>query len=129
MNWEPWSAYELSAWTQAWIDGFVGFFAIASAAAALVLLAALLFGVRAVETVVRRRFWCRDAGRDVEVEFRSPARAARPVQVVSCTAFEPATAVACRRACLDPSARERRPPPPAAWAGGGAAHTDRSWSG
>ena len=53
---------------------------------------------------VRRRFWCEQAGREVEVEFEEdgPSRLRRFIAVASCTAFEPSTHVRCNRACLDP---------------------------
>ena len=52
---------------------------------------------------VRRRFWCEQAGREVEVAFEEdgPPGLRRFVAVVSCTAFEPPTRVRCPRACLD----------------------------
>lgn len=39
-----------------------------------------------------RRFWCGVAGRDVQVTFVGTI-------VRSCTAFEPADAITCRRGC------------------------------
>jgi hypothetical protein len=52
---------------------------------------------------VRRRFWCEQAGREVDVEFEEegPPGRRRFIAVVSCTAFEPSTHVRCDRACLD----------------------------
>jgi hypothetical protein len=63
---------------------------------------------------VRRRFWCEQAGRDVEVAFEEdgPPALRRFVAVVSCTAFDPPTRVRCNRACLDhhvPGLEVRRP--------------------
>lgn len=49
---------------------------------------------------VRSRFWCEQAGREVEVEFEEDSRLRRFIAVVSCTAFEPSTRVRCNRACL-----------------------------
>jgi hypothetical protein len=51
------------------------------------------------------RFWCREMGRDVEVTLDGRA-------IVSCTAFESPTAIACRRQCMD--VMYRRPCEPAA---------------
>jgi hypothetical protein len=54
------------------------------------------------QRVVRRSFWCATAGRDVEVRFRR-------VGVLSCSAFETPTAVACARRCLDRGFRAQWP--------------------
>ena len=66
--------------------------------------AAILFLLAAWITSfpVRRRFWCEQAGREVDVEFEEdgPPRLRRFIAVVSCTAFEPSTHVQCDRACL-----------------------------
>ncbi|MFI5373015.1 MAG: hypothetical protein ACHQ8D_00085 [Candidatus Rokuibacteriota bacterium] len=52
---------------------------------------------------VRRRFWCAQAGREVDVAFEEDGLpgARRFIAVVSCTAFEPSTHVRCHRECLD----------------------------
>ena len=110
MDWEPWSALELSGWTQAWIDGFVVFLAVASVVAAFALATALALALRGVDTTVVRRFWCREAGRDVEVQFGSSGPRGWRTVVIACSAFEPATAVTCRRTCVDPSVRASSPP-------------------
>jgi len=53
--------------------------------------------------VRRRHFWCELSGREVEVEFEEDGFPGfRLASVVSCSAFEPATAVACDRRCGDP---------------------------
>jgi hypothetical protein len=78
--------------------------------------AATLFLLAALVTTfpVRRRFWCAQAGREVDVEFEEdgPPRLRRFIAVVSCTAFEPSTHVQCDRACLgrDVSSLELRRP-------------------
>jgi hypothetical protein len=65
----------------------------------------ILFSLAALFTrfPVRRRFWCDQAGREVEAEFEEdgPPGRRRFIAVVSCTAFEPSTQVQCGRACLD----------------------------
>ena len=69
----------------------------AACAAILLLLVVLVTSFPA-----RRRFWCEQAGREVDVEFQengSPLLR-RFVAVVSCTAFEPSAHVRCNRACL-----------------------------
>jgi len=57
---------------------------------------------------VRRRFWCLRAGRDVEVVFeRRGLPGLRSITGVrSCTAFDPRTAVACDRRCVDRGFRQ-----------------------
>ena len=72
------------------------------------LLAALLFVVPLVVLFSRarrrRRFWCADNARDVEVEFEGRGFPGFREEVVkSCSAFDPTTAVTCRRGCLDPT--------------------------
>jgi nucleotide-binding universal stress UspA family protein len=59
--------------------------------------------------VARRAFWCREQDREVAVEFLMQGlpgfRSA--FEVRSCGAFEPPTAIACERRCLDPTFREQ----------------------
>lgn len=71
----------------------------------------LLLGALAVTCIVRRRFWCDTAGREVEVSFIEGGLPGlrRPVAVQSCSVFDPPTAVRCHRACLDQDARARWP--------------------
>ncbi len=61
--------------------------------------------------VRRRRFWCEGVQREVEVDFeeRGLPGFQRPTAVLSCSVFDPPTAVSCRRECLDPDARVRVP--------------------
>jgi hypothetical protein len=58
-------------------------------------------------TLRPRRFWCRSTVRDVEVLFDEwgPPGFRQALHVVKCSAFEPASAIACRRACLDGTCR------------------------
>jgi hypothetical protein len=62
----------------------------------------LLLAVLVVSFPARRRFWCEQAGREVEVEFEEdgPPLLRRFTAVVSCTAFQPSTQMRCDRACL-----------------------------
>jgi hypothetical protein len=85
-----WAESAASAYWWAWL-GWI--------AAALVL---LLLAVLDTSFPVRRRFWCEQAGREVEVAFEEdgPPGLRRFIAVLSCTAFEPATHVQCRRTCL-----------------------------
>jgi len=74
--------------------------------ATVVLLAMLMVRNR------RRRFWCRGAQRDVEVEFEECGLPGfgRTI-VLSCSVFDPPTAVSCHRDCLDPDRRLLVPTP------------------
>ena len=56
----------------------------------------------------RRRFWCAEQRREVEVEFEEVGLPGLgwSAAVRSCPVFDPPTAIACRRRCLD--ARFRR---------------------
>lgn len=55
------------------------------------------------QRIVRRSFRCADAGREVEVCFRGAS-------VLSCSAFEDPTAVACGRRCRSAAFRSQWPP-------------------
>jgi len=57
-------------------------------------------------------FWCALAERDVEVEFVTEGIPVlrTPNGVKSCSAFDPQTAVACHRRCLDPAFRRQWQP-------------------
>ena len=63
----------------------------------------LFFAVLVTGFPVRRRFWCEQAGREVEVQLEEagPPGLRRFIAVVSCTAFESPTHVRCHRTCLD----------------------------
>ena len=54
----------------------------------------------AVNRVVTRVFWCPFRGRDVSADLAEKAWDGRFVDVVCCSAFEPASAVSCDKACL-----------------------------
>jgi len=81
------------------VSGMVGWGVLAWAVgAALVLLLATLVASRPV----RRRFWCEQAGREVDVDLEEHGAPGlrRFIAVRRCSAFEPPTAVMCRRSCL-----------------------------
>lgn len=61
---------------------------------------------------VRRRFWCGWSGRDVEVAFVERGFPGIPwaVAVRSCSAFDPPTAIECRRQCVDAAFRRQWAP-------------------
>jgi nucleotide-binding universal stress UspA family protein len=60
---------------------------------------------------VRRRFWCATRERDVEVHFlkRRLPGPSWTTTVRSCSVFDPSTAVACRRPCVDAAYRRGWP--------------------
>lgn len=74
-----------------------------------VVLTGLLFLVPLnVPRVVHRRcFWCAQARRDVEVEFEESGLPGfrRALAVRRCSVFDPASAVRCKRRCLDSAFR------------------------
>jgi hypothetical protein len=74
-----------------------GFLAWAAGAALVLLLATL-----AKSRLARRHFWCEQAGREVDVELEEHGAPGlrRFIAVRRCSAFEPSTAVRCRRSCL-----------------------------
>ena len=57
----------------------------------------------------RRRFWCAEARREVEVEFEERGLPGLPwsTAVKSCPVFDPPAAVGCRRRCVDARFRRR----------------------
>lgn len=77
--------------------------------AALAVIPLLIFLPRKVR---RRRFWCALERREVEVQFEEagPPGLGQPVAVESCSAFDPPTAVACARRCLDVAFRRQWEP-------------------
>lgn len=88
---QVWAESAASTYWWAWLGWIAG-------ALILVFLAVLV-----TSFPVRRRFWCEQAGREVDVAFEEEGRPGRRrfVAVASCSAFEPSTHVRCNRACLD----------------------------
>ena len=79
------------------------------------MLVALLFAVPLVVLFSRarrrRRFWCAESARDVDVEFEARGLPGFREEVVKrCSNFDPETAVVCRRSCLDPAQQYQWPP-------------------
>ena len=68
---------------------------------AVVVLTAMAIWYR--QRVVYHAFWCAAFGREVEVRHRLGC-------VLSCSAFENPTAIACSRRCLDRTFRVQWPP-------------------
>ena len=101
-------------WPAGWVEseqvlGWAELGAVVSIALALLLFA--FSGAARHRVVRRRRFWCALSRRDVEVEFAARGLPGfRRVAVRSCSQFEPPTAVACRRACVDVAFRRRWEP-------------------
>jgi len=86
-----------------------------AALAALVLLVPVFYVFS--HMIRRRRFWCARAEREVEVlvEERGLPGLAHASSVTSCSVFDPPTAVACTRRCLDAEFRRRWPPALPIW--------------
>ncbi len=95
---------------EAWVESAAnalawGIFGWGVVVATVVLLAMLAIRNR------RRRFWCRDAHREVEVEFEEHGLPGFGKAIVlSCSVFDPPTAVSCHRDCVDPDKRLLVPP-------------------
>jgi hypothetical protein len=68
---------------------------------AVIVLTAVIMWYR--QRVVSHSFWCATVGRDIAMQFRHG-------RVLSCSAFEDPTAIACARRCLDRSFRVQWPP-------------------
>jgi hypothetical protein len=101
---------DVRAWAESTASGYV--WPLLAWAAVVVIL--FLLVVLVTSFPVRRRFWCEQAGREVDVAFEEDGRPGlrRFVAVVSCSAFEPSTQVRCNRSCLDrdvSSLEARRP--------------------
>ena len=60
----------------------------------------------------RRNFWCATGGERVDVEFeeRGLPGFSTTIAVLSCSRFEPPSAIACQRQCLDAAFRRQWPP-------------------
>ena len=99
MDWQM--GYE-GAEIQAWAESAASIYwwpLFAWVAGAVVL---LFFAVLVTGFPVRRRFWCEQAGREVDVDLEEHGAPGlrRFIAVRPCSAFEPSTAVMCRRSCL-----------------------------
>ncbi len=99
----------LSVWMQMWVEGFVSFLGVILVVVLVALAAAAVLGSWGTGSV-RRRFWCRRAGRNVEVEFATRGLVPRIASVTWCSAFEPGSAISCSRRCLNASFRRYWPP-------------------
>ena len=99
----------LAGWFEAWVGGFIAFFAGSVLAVVAVAVPVGMLVVAGVHTV-RRRFWCRGVQREVEVEFERRPWIGGYKDVKSCTAFECSTAVTCQRRCLDSEYRRQWEP-------------------
>jgi hypothetical protein len=69
----------------------------------------LLLATLAASRLARRRFWCAQAGSEVDVEFEEHGVPGlrRFIAVRRCSAFTPSTVVTCRRSCLRGAVPER----------------------
>jgi hypothetical protein len=106
-----WPVESVGGWDiqEAWVEnaanalawGILGWGAIV---ATIVLLAMLAIRNK------RRRFWCKAARREVEVAFEERGLPGfRKTTVLSCSVFDPPTAVRCHRDCVDPDHRLQVP--------------------
>jgi hypothetical protein len=95
---------------EAWVRGVSDVFSWALIAALLFLAPLLVLFSSAIR---RRRFYCAQNGREVEVEFEEHGLPGfrRAVAVRSCSMFDPPTAVECGRRCLDSGFRRQWEPP------------------
>ncbi len=95
-----WDIHE--AWVESAANALAwGIFGWGAVVASVVLLAMLVTRNR------RRRFWCKRAKREVEAEFQEIGLPGfrKTTAVLSCSVFDPPTAVRCHRDCLDPDQR------------------------
>jgi len=98
MDWPlGWSGAEVR---EAWVQGFTDALAWGLLVALLFLFPLVVLFSRATR---RRRFWCAQSEREVEVEFEEHGFPGfqRAVVVKQCSVFEPCTDVTCHRRCLD----------------------------
>jgi len=72
--------------------------ALATAAALSLIIA--FGGMPGVTRAATRAFWCPIQGRNVTAEFDEEVWDGKLVQVNSCSAFSPSTAIGCDKACL-----------------------------
>jgi hypothetical protein len=100
----------LDTWFSQWLAGFLGLVVDVTGLVLLVVVAVALGRLYSVPSA-RRQFWCRIAGREVEVDFETRGILRRPVNVIRCSAFEDGDGVACSRRCLDASFRAQWEPP------------------
>jgi len=99
-------AYELGSngwdgWLEAWIVASVP--VVVLPLAVMIVLAVL--AATTERSTLRRRFWCALYHREAEVHFAARALLPVPCSVLSCSCFEPGSAIACQRRCLDSSYR------------------------
>jgi hypothetical protein len=91
------------------VQGFANVMEWATLASLVLLMPILVVFSRMIR---RRRFWCAQTQREVEVlvEERGVPGLVYASSVTSCSVFDPPTAVACERRCLDAGFRRRWPP-------------------
>lgn len=107
MEWPiAWSGEEAR---EAWVQSFTDVLGWGLLGALLFLVPLLILFSSAIR---RRRFWCAQSRRDVEVEFEEHGLPGfrRAVAVRSCSVFDPPTAVRCKRRCLDAAYRRQWEP-------------------
>ena len=73
---------------------------LALATAGVLALVVAFGGMPGVTRAATRGFWCPVQGRNVTADFDEAAWDGKLVSVRSCSAFMPATAIGCDKACL-----------------------------
>ena len=107
MDWS--GAWPVNEVREAWVQGAADVFSWGLILALLFLVPLLVVFSSAIR---RRRFYCAQNGREVEVEFeeRGVPGLRCAVSVRSCSVFDPPTAVDCRRRCLNSDFRRQWEP-------------------
>lgn len=94
-------SFDVEAAGVAWVHSVAE--ALCSGLLVWAIVVALFLSVLTLLVVVRRRrVWCLQSQRDLDVDFQEfglPGRR-QPIAVLSCSAFSPPTRVLCDRACL-----------------------------
>lgn len=101
-----WSGLEAG---DGWVQSFTDVLGWGTLGALLFLVPLVVVFSRATR---RRRFWCAQERREVEVEFEEQGLPGfRHTQnVKSCSVFDPSTGVSCNRRCLDSDYRRQWEP-------------------
>lgn len=73
---------------------------LALATAAVLSMVVAFGGMPGVTRAATRSFWCPGQARDVTADFDEEVWDGKLVAVKACSAFSPATAIGCDRACL-----------------------------
>jgi len=109
MEWPgPGSDDGLEIFMRLWVEDVVRFLLVMVAAALVAFVVISLVGAWGTD-VVRRRFFCRLAWREVEVEFWAEGLLLQPAAVRSCSVFE-GGCPSCTRPCVEAAFRKQWEP-------------------